>query len=195
MASSAETTTSGEQKNPEQVSNSKMIQPTVQDDETDSCFEFIKRRNLAVKSAFPNIKSIESAPTSEEDAKKVVNAEEPESSAPKVVVVKPIAQFSAKVSPIKPVKSSPFKQSCIDKIAENLKALQEQKKTIVPKVAPTVAVISKQALIEDKLKNIKLSPKEIAHQLILLRCKKIDNAKRLETSTTRTSLTSVENQK
>lgn len=176
-----------------------MIQPTVQDDETDSCFEFIKRRNLAVKSiVFPNIKSIESpAPTPEDDLKKIIKAEESESSAaPKVVVVKPIAQFSSKVSPIKPVKSSPFKQSCIDKIAENLKALQEQKKTaIIPKVTPTVAVINKDALIEDKLKSIKLSPKEIAHQLILLRCKKIDNAKRQEISTARTSLTSVENQK
>lgn len=194
MASSAsERTTTSTQKNPELISNTKMIQS--QDDETDSCFEFIKRRNLAVKSAFPNVKSIESA-TPEENLKPKIEqptAEEP--AVPKVVVVKPIAQFSSKISPIKPVKSSPFKQSCIDKIAENLKALQEQKKTSIPKVLPVVQPTNnKDSILDDKLKNLKLTPKEIAHQLILLRCKKIDNAKRLDTAK-RTSLTSVENQK
>lgn len=191
MASSDLTTS---KQNPELNSNTEMVK---QDDETDSCFEFIKRRNLPVKStAYPIIKSIELAPDE-------LKPQEPETNtAPKVVVVKPITQFSSKVSPIKPVKSSPFKQSCIDKIAENLKALQEQKKTAIPKVTPVTAkpvantdLGNKDALLDEKLRNIKLSPKEIAHQLILLRCKKIDNAKRIESNANRASLTSVENHK
>lgn len=190
MASSDLTTS---KQNPELNTKTEML---AQDDETDSCFEFIKRRNLPVKStAYPNIKSIELGP------EELKPQESETKAAPKVVVVKPIAQFSSKVSPIKPVKSSPFKQSCIDKIAENLKALQEQKKTAIPKVAPVTvqpiskAVVNKDALLDEKLKNIKLSPKEIAHQLILLRCKKIDNAKRIESNANRISLTSVENHK
>lgn len=153
----------------------------LQDDESDSCFEFVKRRNLAV-GAKPEQSLLKS------NAKEIsVNKQEVNPVPVKVVNVKPIAQFSPKTSPIKPVtttsKSSPLKHK-IDAIAENLKALQEQKQNQInaPKVIPVVGVkskkpesdVKKEELLNDKLKNIKLSQKELAHQLILLRCKKIE---------------------
>ena len=182
MASSASTL------EPDQKTNEKMTQQE-ESDETDSCFEFIKRRNLAVNSS----------PVAVAKTIEVAIEEKPSEVVPKVVQVKPIAQFSLKVSPIKPVKSSPFKQSCIDKIAENLKKLQESQKqqqqqpklTGIPKVTQVAVSSHDGVALDEKLKNIKLSTKELAHQLILLRCKKLEN-KKIEF---RTSLTGDESQK
>ena len=180
MASSASTL------EPDQKTTEKMTQQE-ESDETDSCFEFIKRRNLAVNSS----------PVAVAKTIEVAIEEKPSEVVPKVVQVKPIAQFSLKVSPIKPVKSSPFKQSCIDKIAENLKKLQESqqqqqpKLTGIPKVTQVAVSSHDGVALDEKLKNIKLSTKELAHQLILLRCKKLEN-KKIEF---RTSLTGDESQK
>ena len=140
---------------------------TTQGDESDSCFEFIKRRHLG------------SIKTEHLLAEAAPFKQEPTTNPPeiKIVNVKPISQFSATKSPIKPVatlKSSPLKHR-IDAIAENLKALQEQKKinnNNVPKVGLVVPKVSPITVKENKLKNVQLSQKELAHQLILLRCNK-----------------------
>ncbi len=82
-----------------------------------------------------------------------------------------------KVSPVGSVKpaglsSSPLKHK-IDRIAENLKAKQEMRQTAMPRV---VHVKKEAKGLDEKLKSLKISTKELAHQLILLRCRKMSSS-------------------
>jgi len=122
-------------------------------DEADSCFEFIKQRNLAKVGALRELGK-------------------QQSTKPAVVSVSPI-----KVSPVGSVKpaglsSSPLKHK-IDRIAENLKAKQEMRQTAMPRV---VHVKKEAKGLDEKLKSLKISTKELAHQLILLRCRKMSSS-------------------
>ncbi len=116
-------------------------------DESDSCFEFIKQRNLARAGLFKDIdQDINSKAT--------------------VVSVVPV-----KVTPVKVgLSSSPLKHK-IDRIAETLKAKQEMKQTSMPRVVPV-----KPKSIDEKLKGLKISAKELAHHLIVLRSRKMNNS-------------------
>jgi len=120
------------------ASSSKGIMNTQEEDENDSCFAFKRQRSAAHLS---HSKENNAALLNESVKKAPVEVEEPPI---KIVNIRqPI-----NLSPVKavPVKSSPVKFR-IDAIAENLKALQEQKKINAVRVEPTppkvVSVVAK----------------------------------------------------
>ena len=150
------------------ASSSKDIVNTQEEDENDSCFAFKRQRSAAhlSQSKENNAGLLKKAPVEAgEPPIKIINIRQP-----------------VNLSPVKAVtvKSSPVKYR-IDAIAENLKALQEQKKINAVSVEPTppkvVSVVTKKPSIESctaaptplQNKN-QLNHKELAHQLILLRC-------------------------
>lgn len=121
------------------------------DDESDSCFEFMKQRHLARLASSP--------PSSDQQPQKQQHV-------PTTVV--PIRVVSIKHK--------------IERIAENLKAKNEMRQVAMPKV---VHVDCNRR--DDKLKS-SLSAKQLAHQLILLRCKNRSNSDLCEEETDLTSL-------
>ncbi len=143
-----------------------------EEDENDSCFAF-KKRQTVLKFQQQQVLKTKSSNDEEDEADRsiAIQTKEKQESIPivKIVNVKPIEQFHP-ANKIKSVvlgnKSSPVKHR-IDAIAENL-----QKKKSINQAAPKVSLVKS----VDELKNkINLTNKELAHQLILLRCnKKID---------------------